>query len=294
LTVPANLPQRSGIVTTDYELVRLRNGTFSVRSSVDRETFHPVAGPIAEAEALYVRQLRLRERAVGEFVIWDIGLGAGGNALTAIRHLSDTSARIHIISFDRTTEALRFASAHAVALEFPIGFESEIATALRMNSVEFARGPLQVRWELKLGDFPAQMGIAAEQRDVPSPDVIFFDAFSPKRNPEMWTLTLFENLFRILEPGKPCSLATFSRSTAVRVAMLLGGFFVGVGDPVSEKEETTTAANSLELISNPLDFKWLQRAKISRNAEPLRGPVYRQHPLSPRTWEQLRAHPQFA
>ena len=52
------------------------------------ETFNPVIGPVAEAEALYVNQLRLRERLkshVGEFVIWDVGLGAAANALTVLR-----------------------------------------------------------------------------------------------------------------------------------------------------------------------------------------------------------------
>jgi hypothetical protein len=45
-----------------YELVRLNSGVYSVRSGCTAETFHPVVGPAAEAEALYVRQLRLRER----------------------------------------------------------------------------------------------------------------------------------------------------------------------------------------------------------------------------------------
>ena len=45
-----------------YQLVRLNNGICSVRSLADAETFHPVVGPVAEAEALYVNQLRLRER----------------------------------------------------------------------------------------------------------------------------------------------------------------------------------------------------------------------------------------
>ncbi|MCX6894089.1 MAG: hypothetical protein NTZ16_00975 [Verrucomicrobia bacterium] len=72
----------------DYQLVRLNNGICSVRSLADAETFHPVVGPVAEAEALYVNQLRLRERLAkhsGEFVIWDVGLGAAANALTVLR-----------------------------------------------------------------------------------------------------------------------------------------------------------------------------------------------------------------
>src|SRR3954463_3325542 len=54
-----------------YKLVKLASGVFSVHSLAHRETFHPVVGPVAEAEALYVRQLRLLERLErheGEFV----------------------------------------------------------------------------------------------------------------------------------------------------------------------------------------------------------------------------------
>ena len=62
-----------------YKLVRLASGDYSVHSLAHQETFHPVIGPVAEAEALYLKQLRLGDRLKehkGEFVIWDVGLGA--------------------------------------------------------------------------------------------------------------------------------------------------------------------------------------------------------------------------
>ena len=71
-----------------YKIVKLLNGVHSVHSLAHRETFHPVIGPVAEAEALYVRQLRLVERLehhAGSFTIWDVGLGAAANALTVLR-----------------------------------------------------------------------------------------------------------------------------------------------------------------------------------------------------------------
>jgi hypothetical protein len=74
---------------------------------------------------------------------------------------------------------------------------------------------------------------------------------------------------------------------------LLAGFYVGTGHATGEKEETTIAANMPDLISEPLDKKWLQRARNSTSAEPLWTPVYRQSPLSLETWEKLRQHPQF-
>ncbi len=109
----------------------------------------------------------------------------------------------------------------------------------------------------------------------------------------MWTGSLFANLFQVLDPQRPCALPTYSRSTMLRVTLLLAGFFVGVGHASGEKEETTIAANSLKLITEPLNTKWLERARISYSAEPMWEAVYRQAPLTPESWDKLRAHPQF-
>mgnify|MGYP003344198783 CR=1 FL=1 len=68
---------------------------------------------------------------------------------------------------------------------------------------------------------------------------------------------------------------------------------VGVGHATGEKEETTLAANKPDLLDEPLDRKWLERARRSTSAEPLHEPKYRQAPLSPETWAKLQAHPQF-
>ncbi len=110
----------------------------------------------------------------------------------------------------------------------------------------------------------------------------------------MWTAPLFSDLFHALDPGRPCAMPTYSRSTMMRVTLLLAGFYVGVGHATGEKEETTIAANTLELIGEPLAADWLLRARRSKSAEPMWEPVYRQAHLSPETWEKLRRHPQFA
>src|SRR5271170_769829 len=283
-------------MNSGYQLVRLNSGICSVRSLADDETFHPVIGPVAEAEALYVNQLRLRERLKnhsGEFVIWDVGLGAAANALTVLRATKDIACDIRLVSFDHTLEPLEFALQHTAELGYFGGYENHLKEFLREHRVRFQDGQQSVNWELRLGDFPEFLKSQIANSKNPAPHVILFDAFSPAKNPAMWTLPLFTNLFQLLNPQRPCALPTYSRSTILRVTLLLAGFFVGVGHATGEKEETTIAANRLELLTEPLDRRWLERARRSHSAEPMMQPVYRIAPLSLESWKRLQAHPQF-
>jgi hypothetical protein len=281
---------------TGYRLVKLPGGAHSVHSLAHGETFHPVVGPTVEAESLYVRQLRILERLanhVGEFVVWDVGLGAAANPLTLLRSTRQLRCSIRILSFDHTLEPLQFALQHPEYLPYVKGYEAHLEQLIRQRRVSFEDGAQSVVWEVQELDFPSLL-VQPLARTFPKPHTIMFDAFSPAKNPAMWTAPLFANLFELLDPLRPCALPTYSRSTMLRVTLLLAGFFVGVGHATGEKEETTIAANSLQLIEEPLDRRWLERAKRSHSAEPMWEPVYRQAPLAPESWGRLQEHPQFA
>lgn len=282
-------------VELSYRLVRLRNGARSLYSASYGEILHPGAGPAREAETLYARQLRLRERMMASrepFVVWDVGLGAAANATAVLRAGRGCLASLHLISFDFTVEPLAVALEHSAELGYLDGFESAARALAGSGEALFCHEGQTVRWELKQGDFPALLA-SGQARLLPQPHAILYDPFSPAKNPSMWTLPVFQHLHDALDPVRSCALATYSRSTLVRTTLLLAGFFVGRGVATEQKEETTVAANDPALIDLPLDAAWLERAQRSRSAEPLDESNYLQVPLSRPNLDRLKAHPQF-
>src|SRR4030095_5556282 len=105
----------------EFLLVTVASGARSLRSLEHGETFHPVVGPMAEARGLHVAQSRLAERArthTGNFVVWDVGLGAGANAVAVLEALFSRRGRVELHSFDCTLAPLQFASQHAEELGY--------------------------------------------------------------------------------------------------------------------------------------------------------------------------------
>jgi tRNA U34 5-methylaminomethyl-2-thiouridine-forming methyltransferase MnmC len=270
----------------DFELVTLRNGARAVRHLGHGEVMHPSVGPWQEAQALYVEQSRLAEKLRVEgppLTVWDVGLGAGTNAvaaLTCARELGAQQRReLRVVSFEIDLSPLRLALADAVGFPFLQPFGQACAALLRGEPWSEGRS----RWQLHLGDAEALW------RDAWDPaDLIFFDPFSPASNPDLWTPAAFARLrAHARNDGDGCTLLTYSAATPTRVSLLLGGFYVGTGIATGTKKETTVAATQRELLLQPLDARWLSRWERSTAQAP-HGMA-----LSEEIQRALRGHRQF-
>ncbi|MCX6968044.1 MAG: MnmC family methyltransferase [Verrucomicrobia bacterium] len=270
-----------------FELVRLKSGQRSVRCRTHGETMHVGTGPSTEAAELHIRQQRIVGRAQahtgGPFVIWDVGLGPAGNAITALDALRDITAPVEIHSFEIDTAVLEFALQHTEALGYLAGWESQIAELLTQGIAH----PLpHVCWQLHRGDYLSQLGQA------PPPAAIFHDPYSPARNPGMWSLELFRAARERVGKGE-CLLTNYTRSTAVRVTLALAGWAVGFGVATGDKDQTTIAASHVDLLERPLGRDWLLRVRASTNAAPFRGGQYAPGAITDADFTALQALPQF-
>lgn len=234
-----------------------------------------------EATHLHIEQQRIAERAqtINPFVIWDVGLGAAANAIAALQALR-SPAELH--SFDLSLDALHFVLEHKNDFSYLLPFESAISELLEKGNTQVGK----VSWHFHFGDFRSTMRLP-----LPKPHSVIYDPYSPKTNLELWTLAHFQELRPLLQPN--CLLTNYSRSTAVRVTLLLAGFFVGVGESIGEKAETTIFSPSLSDLQKPLPKEWLQRVLASRNSSPIRTSTYQLLPISQEDYDTLRQHPQF-
>jgi queuine tRNA-ribosyltransferase len=250
----------------DCEVVLTRGGARAMLDRTSGEVMHPGVGPLEESARLYVGSSRLCERleepGPEPLVLLDVGLGAGSNAAAAFGaalRASATARRLEIVSFDHSVAALTLAVVEEHRASF--GLTGEAGDAARELLRTHRYQGTRASWRLSLGALPGSL----ETEPRASADIVFWDPFSPRQNPELWSVAAFCALRPLCREG--ATVHTYSRATATRTALLLAGFAVGFGEAAGDKQETTTvAATRADDLAQPLDARWLER--LSRSSAP--------------------------
>jgi len=255
-----------------YEIQTFPNGHVSLRDTKVGETMHSSIGPWEEAKLLYIEQSKLsdRIRKAGEvpLVIYDVGLGIGANALATLEVFEEQEIgrNVHLISFENDISGLKYALQNIDHFPFLKRHEALLKEFLRFRSVTLhSKFGLSFQWDLCEGSF------FNEVQNRPCPELIYYDFYSPKTSPHLWGFKYFDLLFKGTHTRRKAeletTLLTYSSSTAVRSAMLLAGFYVGLGRSTVEKRETTVASTSWKNLALPLGQDWLVR--LTRSGKPL-------------------------
>jgi queuine tRNA-ribosyltransferase len=258
-------------------------GVVRLQHVASAEILHPGDDPDAEAARIYVEQsVRLADAlapgapGARPLVVWDVGLGAGHNAMALVRALDSAAghAPIELVSFARDLDAFRLALAHVEHF----GHLRHRAPHVALHRGRFDRE--RFAWRLCEAEF-----LAAFEAEPP-PDVIFYDP-APVDRP-MWSLAAFTRLFAHLR--RPAELFTRASSTAIRSAMLVAGFDVARGAGSGAAPETTIALVPPAAGYPLLGRDWLDRRQRSATKFPPDVPADRYAVLD----DAIRGHAQFA
>ena len=241
---------------------------------LDRATgqvMHPVVGPLAEAEALYVGPSRLAERLrgpePGPLVVLDVGLGAGSNAVAAwrvseARH-GGPGAGDGQLRPDRGRAGARPRAGARARVRSGRPRRRRGARASRRWSPRDAAHDVAAGARRPAG---RDRGDAARRRRR------YWDPFSPSANPELWSHAAFAALrspLRLARHG-----AHVQRGHVDPRGMLLAGF--AVGDRAIDRDDGAddrSARSNRDDLAQPLDRRWLDRLRRSSAPLPADAPA---------------------
>ncbi len=198
-------------------LIQTNDQSHTVISGRFQEPYHSKFGAIQESLHVFIHAGL--EEVIFDFPVVhvvEIGLGTGLNPLLA--QISGTKTKTKII----------YTAIEAYPLEKELTDQLNYAEQLNV-----ANDILQQIHACQWGDFhdftdlftfrKIQTKIEDWTPDQPM-DVIFYDAFSPDVQPELWTATIFKKLFDHLQPHGV--LTTYSVKGTVKRALKAAGFRV--------------------------------------------------------------------
>jgi len=249
----------------NYEVVKQIGGFHSIRHIPSGEIMHSVTDPLVEARGLYIDQTdifsMLNEIDDDNLVIWDVGLGAGTNAMAALfeceKIFADhkTEKGVKITSFENDLDSLRLAAKNPAL--FPHVRHSAPSAILKNGSWRSEK--YNIEWNLVEGNF-ADLIEKAEK-----PHSIFYDPFSLNTDTPLWSYSIFKRIFDHCR-ARDAKLFTYSGSTMVRGALLAAGFYTGSGAGTGPKADTTAAFTSMGIKNRDIELlgaEWLERFKRS-------------------------------
>lgn len=196
---------------------RTADGSLTLLNAALNEPYHSLHGAVQESTHVFIK-------AGLEFVgrdqvdVLEVGLGTGLNLLlTWIRCLEGKCA-VNYTALEPypVSEPLLTSLDHCAELAWPGLHEPFIA---RMT--EFRQGPWEPFGGLR---FQLMRQQVQEFNQEAVADVVYFDAFGPPTQPDMWTLDVFHRMFKALRPGGV--LVTYCAKGEVRRTMQQAGFSV--------------------------------------------------------------------
>ncbi|MGJ3252055.1 MAG: tRNA (5-methylaminomethyl-2-thiouridine)(34)-methyltransferase MnmD [Elainellaceae cyanobacterium] len=198
------------------------DGSFTFFSDEFGETFHSQEGAKDEAFLKFAAATRLSKKAQrGSIRLLDICYGLGYNTAAALETIWAIHPRCHIdmIGLELDAAVPQAAIAPPLIESWSSATQDILKAIAHQHYCQLPR--LSAR--LLIGD--ARQTIQQVIDEPFQADAIFFDPFSPRRCPQLWTVEFFQRVAQCL--ASDGTLATYSRSASVRAAMIEAGFAIG-------------------------------------------------------------------
>lgn len=197
-----------------FSVIQTDDGSSSVYDLQFGENFHSTYGAIEESNHVYiVNGLKLLQK--DELRILEVGFGTGLNCLLTIIN-KETNQRIYYNSIEK----FPLSKEHIAKLNYSDKLKVSDEIFEKISNAEWDK-------QCEIFDNFYLKKIKIDLLDfipVDFYDIIYFDAFSPNAQPELWTTEIFKKLFYNLKQNG--ILTTYSSKGDVKRALRSAGFEV--------------------------------------------------------------------
>lgn len=184
------------------------------------EHYHSTYGALQESEQVFIHNgLHHVPDCIKEINILEIGFGTGLNALLAVLEAKKQRRKINYVAIEPEPVAVEI-------LE-----KLNYATVIGSTEAEgYFKKLHETNWVYPafLSDYFILSKLKARLEDITLRDeqfhLVFFDAFGPEVQPELWTEEIFSQLFKCLKPDG--ILVTYSCKGTVKRALKSAGFTI--------------------------------------------------------------------
>jgi tRNA U34 5-methylaminomethyl-2-thiouridine-forming methyltransferase MnmC len=213
------------------ELRLTSDGSHTLYVQALDETYHSSHGAIQESEHVFIERA-LRQCVKNEISVLEVGFGTGLNAFLTLTEAEKQVKKIRYESLELYPLSLE----QSVQLNYPSLIEPVLAKEFEQlhtcewdKQTELTTSFLFTKYHTDFTCF-SEWGMY---------DVIYFDAFSPDKQPEMWSEDHFRELYQHCNPG--AILTTYCAKGIVRRALQSAGFQVERLDGPPGKREMLRA-----------------------------------------------------
>lgn len=212
------------------KIITTADGSKTIQIEEWNEQYHSVHGAIQEANHVYIKHGLLfcydqkslsnetLEGSVQNISILEIGLGTGLNAFLTLLQADEHQIDIYYTG----VEAFPISSNEMAALNYPETLRVREKTALfeEMHKIPWETDKRLTSYFI----LHKQQKLFKDITDKDRFDLIYFDAFGARVQPELWTTSIFKIMFDALKSGGV--LVTYAAKGSVRRAMQSVGFGV--------------------------------------------------------------------
>lgn len=209
----------------DRQLVTTADGSSSIFLPQFNEHYHSQHGAVQESQYVFMK-MGWEEATKGKssIEILEIGFGTGLNAwLVCEESGKESSPEVYYSAIEAFPVSMEMAA--------QLNYTENKSEFLKLHEAEWNAG-VEITPQFSLEKIQTTLADFVPFRKY---DLVFFDAFAPSVQPEMWTKEVFGKLFGAMNPGG--ILVTYCAKGEVRRNMIAAGFEVErVAGPPGKRE----------------------------------------------------------